>query len=102
MCEIMTIVAALAFTALYYFGKKKGKPSKAIFTTMLMFWGAALMWSVDCVHGFLFPEEGEAAQLFDLSREDAVLGGIVLAAGLAVFAVLACFERECKSDLQMT
>ena len=97
MCELMTIAAAVVFTVLYFTRFK----TRAVFTTMLMFWGAALMWSVDCVHGFLFPEEGEAAQLFDLSREDAVLGGIVLAAGLAVFAVLACFERECKSDLQM-
>ena len=49
MCEIMTIVAALAFTAIYFVGKRRGNPNKAVFTTMLMFWGAALMWAVDCV-----------------------------------------------------
>ena len=89
MCEIMTIVAALAFTALYYVGKSKGKPSKAVFTTMLMFWGAALMWSVDCVANRL---DGEP--LFDLSREDTTLGFIILGAGLLVYAALALFGRR--------
>ena len=90
----MTIAAAAVFTVLYFTRFR----TRAVFTTMMMFWGAALMWSVDCAHGFFFPEEGEAPQLFDLSREDAILGCIVLAAGLAVFAVLAGFERECKTD----
>ena len=85
MCEIMTIAAALAFTAVYFIGKR----SKAVFTTMLMFWGAALMWSVDCVHSAM---EGEG--LFDISWEDTILGGIILAAGLAVFGVMSFLERR--------
>ena len=88
MCEIMTIAAALTFTALYFIGKKKGKPSPALFTTMLMFWGAALMWSVDCVGNAM---EGEG--LLDMSREDTLLGGIIIAAGLLVFAALSLFNR---------
>ena len=83
MCEIMTIVAALVFTALYFIGKRNGKPNSAVFTTMLMFWGAALMWSVDCIGNAM---EGEG--LFDMSREDALLGGIIVLSGLAVFAAL--------------
>ena len=83
MCEIMTIVAALAFTALYFCGRR----SKAVFTTMLMFWGAALMWSVDCVGNAM---EGEA--FFDISREDTVLGVIILAAGLVVFGALTLWQ----------
>ncbi len=89
MCEIMTIIAALAFTALYHVGKRKGNPSKAVFTTMLMFWGAALMWSVDCVANKMDGEE-----LFDISREDTVLGFIILGAGLLVFAVLGLIGRR--------
>lgn len=89
MCEIMTIIAALAFTALYHVGKRKGNPGKAVFTTMLMFWGAALMWSVDCVANRM---DGEA--LFDISREDTVLGFIILGAGLLVFAVLGLIGRR--------
>ena len=88
MCEIMTILAALVFTALYFMGKKRGRPSKSLFTAMLMFWGAALMWSVDCVANKM---EGEP--LFDLSKEDTLLGFIILAAGLAVYGVLALKER---------
>ena len=84
MCELMTIGAALVFTALYFTCAK----TKAVFTTMLMFWGAALMWSVDCVHSLM---EGEG--LLDLSREDAILGFIVVGAGLVVFAALARRER---------
>ncbi|MBQ6915507.1 MAG: hypothetical protein IJQ65_07285 [Kiritimatiellae bacterium] len=86
MCEIMTIVAALAFTAIYFAGRRVGKPSPAAFTTMLMFWGAALMWSVDCVANRL---EGEP--LFDISREDTTLGFIIVGAGLLVYAALALF-----------
>ena len=89
MCEIMTILAALAFTALYVAGKRTGKPSSAVFTTMLMFWGAALMWSVDCVANRL---DGEP--LLDLSREDTTLGFIILGAGLLVYAALALFGRR--------
>ena len=89
MCEIMTIVAALAFTAIYFAGRRVGKPSPAAFTTMLMFWGAALMWSVDCVANRL---EGEP--LFDISREDTTLGFIIVGAGLLVYAALALFGRR--------
>lgn len=88
MCELMTILAALAFTALYFMGKRQDRPSKAAFTTMLMFWGAALMWSVDCVANKM---EGEA--LFDISKEDTLLGAIILVAGFAVYAALALKER---------
>ena len=89
MCEIITILAATAFTAIYFVGKRNGKPSPAVFTTMLMFWGAALMWSVDCVANRL---EGEP--LFDLSREDTMLGFIILGTGLLVYAALALFGRR--------
>ena len=80
----MTIAAALFFTVLYFTRMR----TRAVFTTMLMFWGAALMWSVDCIHSLM---EGEG--LFDLSREDAILGAIILASGFAVFAALSLRER---------
>ena len=84
MCELMTIGAALFFTVLYF----KVLRTPAVFATMLMFWGAALMWSVDCVHSLM--EEGE---LFDLSVEDMYLGFIILAFGLAFFGVMLFIER---------
>ena len=84
MCELMTIGAALFFTVFYF----KVLRTPAVFSTMLMFWGAALMWSVDCVHSVMDGDE-----LFDLSVEDMYLGFIVLAFGLAFFGVMLCIER---------
>ena len=84
MCELMTIGAAVLFTILYFTRFR----TRAVFATMLMFWGAALMWSVDCVHSYM-----EDDGLLDLSREDTVLGAIILASGLAVFAVLSLRDR---------
>ena len=84
MCELMTIGAAVLFTALYFTRFR----TRAVFATMMMFWGAALMWSVDCVHSLM---DGEG--LFDISREDTVLGAIILAAGFAVFAALSVRDR---------
>ena len=83
MCELMTIAAALACTTLYFAARRRGRGNSALFTTMLAFWGAALMWSVDCVANAM---EGEP--LLDLSREDAILGCIVVFAGSVLFAVL--------------
>ena len=85
MCELMTIAAAAVFTVLYFTGRR----SRSVFATMMMFWGAALMWAVDCVHSAM---EGEG--LFDISKEDTILGCIILAAGLLVFGVMRIFERR--------
>ena len=88
MCELLTIAAAVAFTAIYFIGRRNGKTSRPAFTTMLMFWGAALMWSVDCVANKL---DGEP--LLDMSSEDLTLGVIILGAGLLVYAALSLAER---------
>ena len=90
MCELMTIGAALAFTAAYFALRSRGRPSPAVFTTMLMFWGAALMWSVDCVANRM-----EGDPLLDFSREDLVLGFIILGFGLAAhFAFVLTGRRK--------
>ena len=89
MCELMTIAAAILFTALAAFARRVGRPARALGTTCLALWGAALMWSVDCVHGYL--EEGE---LFDLSADDAALGGLILACAALLYAVLRVRERS--------
>jgi hypothetical protein len=85
----MTIAAALVFTALWFRARRNSRPAQAEGTAALMFWGAALMWAVDCVKSAM---DGEG--LLDLSREDAILGAIILAAGIAVYAVLALRERR--------
>jgi len=89
MCELMTIAAAIVFAVLAAAARKAGRPAGALGTTALVFAGAALMWSVDCAHSLL---EGEG--LLDLSADDALLGALVLAAGLALFAVLRVREAR--------
>ncbi len=89
MCLIMTIATALAFTALWANRRKSGRASKSLFTATLMFWAAALMWSVDGIASVL---GGEA--FFDLSASDAVLGVLIVASGALVFALLSLRERK--------
>ena len=84
MCLIMTIIAAVVFTALWAKMRKQ-----SLLTTTLMFWAAALMWSVDGVASVL---DGEP--FFDISREDTILGAIIVLCGVAIFAVFAVFERR--------
>lgn len=84
MCLIMTMIAAVVFTALWAKMRKQ-----SLLTTTLMFWAAALMWSVDGIASLL---EGEP--FFDISQEDTVLGAIIILCALAIFAVLAVFERR--------
>ncbi|MBQ3368996.1 hypothetical protein IJG44_08880 [bacterium] len=84
MCLIMTMIAAVVFTALWAKMRKQ-----SLLTTTLMFWAAALMWSVDGIASLL---EGEP--FFDISREDTVLGFIIVVCGLAVFAFLTAMEKR--------
>ena len=92
MCEIMTIAAALVFTVVYAVQRKRGISSKPVFVTMLMFWGAALMWAVDGIASVL---EGEP--FFDISMEDTILGFIILGSGLAIFAFMLLINRAKKA-----
>lgn len=89
MCELMTICTASVFTVLYFRGKSRGHTNEATLTAALMFWGAALMWSVDCVAGAF---EGDA--LLDMSFKDAILGTIVIMSGLLVFAILSHIQTR--------
>jgi drug/metabolite transporter (DMT)-like permease len=87
--ELLCIAAAILFTALGVRARRTGRPARALGTTALVFWGAALMWSVDCVATVL---EGEG--LFEEWRDDALLGALIVAAGVALFAVLRLRESS--------
>lgn len=89
MCLILTILAALAFSGVYFYQKRKSAVSKSVFSTMLMFWAASLMWSMDGVASVL---EGEG--FFDLSLKDTILGAIILASGIFVFAFLSIIQKR--------
>jgi len=88
MCELMAIAAAIIFTAVFFVRRHSGGDASAERTVALAFWGAALMWAVDCVHAFA--TEGE---LLDLSADDAKLGAVVVAAGLMLYAALRIRRR---------
>ncbi len=89
MCLIMTIIAALVFSLAFLKNQKKGKEVKSLFTTMLMFWAAALMWSMDGIASVL---GGEG--FFDLSLEDGILGFIIIASGLLIFGFLSLLQKK--------
>lgn len=82
MCEIMTIIAAVICTAVFFVQRKNGKKERSVVLGMFMFWGASLMWLIDCI----FSAAGGEG-FFDISMEDTILGIIILAAGFAVMNV---------------
>ncbi len=95
MCLIITVFMAAVFSVLFAVSKKTcsaenskafalQKLSQPLFTTMLSFWAASIMWSVDGIANILGGEP-----FLDLSKEDALLGVIIALCGLALFAVLA-------------
>lgn len=89
MCELMAIAAAIAFTAVHFRSRRGTRTRSASLTTALMFWGASIMWGVDCVSNAM---EGKA--LLDVSAGDAFLGAIVVAVGMATFALLMLIGRH--------
>ena len=88
MCLIITIITAIVFTVAYLLKKQGGKEAKSEFMAMLMFWAASLMWSMDGVASVLGGEE-----FFDLSMEDTILGAIIVASGLLVFAAHSIIQK---------
>lgn len=95
MCLIITVLMAAVFSVLFIVSKRNASAEKShgsalrkfsqpLFTTMLAFWAAAIMWSVDGIANVASDEP-----FFDLTKEDALLGMIVVLCGLALFAVLA-------------
>lgn len=84
MCLIITAVAAAAATALWRFSSGGGR----LGTLALMYWGAALMWSVDGIFSVL-----EGGGFFDLSADDALLGAVVVLCGIAAWLVLPLWNK---------
>lgn len=92
MCELITIAAAILFSILAFISYRKGSKVNALGMTALMFWGAAIMWAVDC-----FKAKSEGEPFFDISKEDTILGIIILAAGLLIFSILKFRESRLVS-----
>ncbi|GHU20443.1 hypothetical protein FACS189475_09270 [Betaproteobacteria bacterium] len=79
------------YVFLVWYGKRRNS-GKGLETLCLMYWGAALMWMVD---GFFRLAEGEP--FFELSLDDALLGMLVVASGLVVYAVSLALNRRSPS-----
>lgn len=85
MTLVITFLAAALATAFWY--AKAPNSDMRLGTLALMYWGAALMWCVDGIHGLIegegFIEITDAAAMLD----DAVLGLVVVAVGLVAWVV---------------
>ena len=81
MCLLLTLVAAIAASLVWY--RRDRKDRAKLETLCLMYWGAALMWMVD---GFFNLAEGEP--FLELTADDASLGLLVVVAGLLVYFLM--------------
>ena len=85
MTLVITFLAAAIATALWY--AKAPNTDMRLGTLALIYWGAALMWCVDgincLIEGEGFIEITDTAAMLD----DAVLGLVVVAVGLAAWAI---------------
>ncbi len=78
MCLLITLLAAVISSIVWYVNAPDNK--LRLGTLSLMYWGAALMWTVD---GFFVLAEGEP--FLDLSANDALLGLVIVICGLAAW-----------------
>lgn len=88
MYLILTLAAAVAATVLWR--KNKGYKLDIL---CFIYWGASLMWLVD---GIVAATEGEP--FFEMTADAALLGAVVILAGLAAWAIIffAGRKRECR------
>ncbi len=81
MCLVMTAFAAVIATVAWYINAPNNK--LRLGTLSLMYWGAALMWTID---GFFCVAEGES--FLDLSANDALLGLVIILCGLVAWVLI--------------
>lgn len=81
MCLILTCIAAVVSTILYFLCPGLSRRI-SLEHLALMYWGAALMWSVDGVFRLM---EGE--HFFELTLNDTLLGMLVVICGLGVVSL---------------
>jgi hypothetical protein len=95
MCLIITVLAAIVSTAIWYISDNAKKYNTGTLT--LMYWGASLMWLVDSIFRIA---EGET--FFEISTDDALLGTVIVACGLIVWIAILMIKNKkhiLKTDL---
>ena len=85
MCLMITTLAAVISTIVWYVNAPANKMKLEVLS--LMYWGAALMWTVD---GFFCVAEGEP--FLDLGLNDALLGMLIVISGLAAWLFILLFQ----------
>lgn len=88
MCLILTFIAAIITTALYFLRPNFSRRFSLEYLT-LMYWGASLMWSVD---GFSRLMEGES--FFELTMNDTLLGILIVFCGPAFTVARAMIHKK--------
>lgn len=88
MCLIMTTIAAAVTGGVWFVLSRRGRATKSLSFTALMFLSAALMWCVDGIASVL-----DGGEFFDLTAQDAILGVMILALGFLIFGVLSVLEK---------
>ncbi|RNC62867.1 MAG: hypothetical protein AWM53_01890 [Candidatus Dichloromethanomonas elyunquensis] len=89
MCLMITLLAAVITTIVWYVNAPENKLKLG--TLSLMYWGAALMWTID---GFFCVAEGEP--FLDLSVSDALLGLLIVICGLIAWLLILLYSDPKK------
>lgn len=84
MWLVITFIAAILVTALWYFSESESR----LEILGLMLWGASIMMFVDHTLGYL----AEGGEFFELSTEATLLGVILVAVAFAVWEILLILE----------
>lgn len=86
MTLLLCTLAAIAATVVWYLSERARKMH--VGTLALIYWGASLMWLVDAVSEFIeLGAEYFTPAAADM-RNDAFLGGCVVALGLVIWLVV--------------
>lgn len=88
MCLIITAFAAAVTTLIWFLALRDNR--YMLGRLALMYWGAAIMWSVD---GIFSVAEGEG--FFNLSLDDTFLGIVVVSCGIIAWVIMLA-AREIK------
>ncbi len=78
MYLILTLAAAVIATVLWR--RKRGHRLELL---CFMYWGAALMWLIDSIVSL-----AEGGPFFEMTADAALLGALVVAAGLAAWGIV--------------
>ena len=86
MTLLITVLAAVAFTAVWYF--KANDKDLMLGRLCLMYWGASLMWTVDAVAEYIELKDKFFTPAPADMLNDAFLGLAVVALGLVIWLVM--------------